>query len=71
MIWPQFIDSDLIGSSMDLIVYNLRGAFLGSVTPVPEQKDFRTQSTSIYQYKDMELSSEILIWVFWDYTKMF
>ncbi len=34
---------------MALIVYNLRGAFLGSVTPAPEQKDFRTQSTSIYQ----------------------
>ncbi len=40
-----------------LLVYNLRGGFLGSVTPAPEQKDFRTQSTSI--------------WVFWDYTKMF
>ncbi len=40
-----------------VLVYNLRGGFLGSVAPAPEQKDFRTQSTSI--------------WVFWDHTKMF
>ncbi len=65
------------------IVYNLRGGFLGFVTPAMEQKFFRTQSTSIYQfsppsfskkkilYKDMELSLEIVIWVFMDYTKMF
>ncbi len=80
-------------TAVNPVVYNLRGGFLGSVAPAPEQKDFRTQSTSIYQfsppsfsgknimsftlkmrlilYKDMELSSEILIWVFWDYTKMF
>ncbi len=32
--------------SIGVIVYNLRDEFLGSVTPAPEQKDFRTQSTS-------------------------
>ena len=39
-------------------VYNLRGGFLGSVTPVTEQKDFRTQSTSIYQFSSPSFSEK-------------
>ncbi len=50
-------DMSLSQPNLCRVVYNLRGGFLGSVTPAMEQKDFRTK---VHLYQDVWTPKEFV-----------